>query len=106
MSCERNFEPSPKPTRLTSFSLASSVTDLTCDFEEIQVQGGNRHHLYQVHSGMLASAQRFTSSSSTVFATLKKALEDYPDYGLVISGHSLGKSSNFKFLLSNYGFLI
>lgn len=73
-----------------SLGLSDMLTDLTCEYEDIKVQGGKPQHQYQVHSGMLASAQRFTSTGSTVFATLKKALEDYPTYGLCLAGHSLG----------------
>ncbi|KAG0243142.1 hypothetical protein BGW41_002782 [Actinomortierella wolfii] len=45
---------------------------------------------YQVHAGMHASARLLANEGSTVFKTIKKALEDYPDYGLVLCGHSLG----------------
>ncbi|KAG0048732.1 hypothetical protein BGZ83_006335 [Gryganskiella cystojenkinii] len=45
---------------------------------------------YKVHAGMHASAQLLALDTSTVFKTIKKAMEDYPDYGVVLCGHSLG----------------
>lgn len=63
------------------------LTDMTCDYDEIVWQGQS----YQVHKGIHASARRMLSGSgSRVMATLKAALEDNPDYGLVLCGHSLG----------------
>ena len=43
-----------------------------------------------VHAGMLLSASKLSHSDSEVFQTLKQALEEHEDYGLVICGHSLG----------------
>jgi len=63
------------------------LTDMTCDFDELIWQGQS----YKVHKGIHASARRLLSGSgSRVMATLKAALEDNPDYGLVLCGHSLG----------------
>lgn len=63
------------------------LTDMTCDYDELFWQGQN----YKVHKGIHASARRLLSGSgSRVMATLKAALEDNPDYGLVLCGHSLG----------------
>ncbi|PWN50265.1 hypothetical protein IE53DRAFT_369064 [Violaceomyces palustris] len=73
-----------------TMGLSDILTDLTCSYEDILVEGARPHHSYQVHSGMLAQAQRLGAERSTVFQTLKTALEANPEYGLVITGHSLG----------------
>lgn len=73
-----------------TMGLSDILTDLTCDFETIAVEGGRSIKHYQVHSGMLASTRRLCNENSTVMQTLRMALEDRPDYGLVITGHSLG----------------
>ncbi|SNX81664.1 uncharacterized protein MEPE_00369 [Melanopsichium pennsylvanicum] len=73
-----------------TMGLSDILTDLTCDFETVAVEGGRTDKLYQVHSGMLASTRRLCSENSTVMQTVRLALEENPDYGLVITGHSLG----------------
>uniref|UniRef100_V5F0V9 sn-1-specific diacylglycerol lipase n=2 Tax=Kalmanozyma brasiliensis (strain GHG001) TaxID=1365824 RepID=V5F0V9_KALBG len=73
-----------------TMGLSDILTDLTCDFETIAVEGGRSDKQYQVHSGMLASTRRLCNENSTVMQTLRLALEDNPDYGLVLTGHSLG----------------
>ncbi|PWZ02674.1 hypothetical protein BCV70DRAFT_4330 [Testicularia cyperi] len=73
-----------------TMGLSDILTDLTCDFENIEVEGGKSDRQYQVHSGMLASTRRLCDEKSTVMHTIRTALEDNPDYGLVITGHSLG----------------
>lgn len=73
-----------------TIGLSDILTDLTCVFETIAVEGGRSDKHYQVHSGMLGSTRRLCSENSTVMQTLRLALEDNPDYGLVITGHSLG----------------
>ncbi|GAC95547.1 lipase [Pseudozyma hubeiensis SY62] len=73
-----------------TMGLSDILTDLTCDFETIAVEGGRSTKLYQVHSGMLASTRRLCNENSTVMQTVRRALEDNPDYGLVLTGHSLG----------------
>lgn len=73
-----------------TMGLSDILTDLTCAFETIAVEGGRSDRHYQVHSGMLASTRRLCNENSTVMQTLRMALEDNPDYGLVITGHSLG----------------
>lgn len=73
-----------------TLGLSDVLTDLTCSFVDVQVEDGKAHHSYQVHSGMLASAQRLAAPGHTVLEKLKTALEMYPDYGLVLTGHSLG----------------
>ena len=60
------------------------LTDMTCDYDDLEYNGAS----YKVHMGIHASARRLLSSR--VFFTIKAALEEFPDYGLVLCGHSLG----------------
>jgi hypothetical protein len=63
------------------------LTDMLCDYDDLYWQG----QAYQVHKGIHGSARRLLAGlGSRVMATLKAALEEYPDYGLVLCGHSLG----------------
>ncbi|CAG8973224.1 hypothetical protein HYALB_00006393 [Hymenoscyphus albidus] len=63
------------------------LTDLTCDYDEMNWRGQN----YSVHKGIHASARRLLNGrSSRVMATITAALEEFPEYGLVLCGHSLG----------------
>ncbi|KAF9997606.1 hypothetical protein BGZ80_011808 [Entomortierella chlamydospora] len=82
-----------------TLGLSDVLTDLCAHYEELVMptlkpngERGERHagSRYQVHAGMHASAQLLSHKTSTVFKTIKEALEDYPDYGLVLCGHSLG----------------
>jgi hypothetical protein len=60
------------------------LTDMTCEYDTMSWRGQD----YSVHKGIHASARRLLSSR--VLATIKAALEECPDYGLVLCGHSLG----------------
>ncbi|GBF61471.1 Sn1-specific diacylglycerol lipase alpha [Trichophyton mentagrophytes] len=63
------------------------LTDMTCDYDDMIWLG----RTYQVHKGMLASARRLLEGGGgKVMATLKSALEEFPDYGVIFCGHSLG----------------
>ncbi|DAA76725.1 TPA_exp: putative Lipase [Trichophyton benhamiae CBS 112371] len=63
------------------------LTDMTCDYDDMNWLG----RTYQVHKGMLASARRLLEGGGgKVMATLKSALEEFPDYGVIFCGHSLG----------------
>ncbi|KAB8336774.1 hypothetical protein FH972_021083 [Carpinus fangiana] len=63
------------------------LTDLTADYENFEWQGKS----YRVHQGMLAAARKLLNSQGgRVIATIRAALEEFPDYGLVLCGHSLG----------------
>ncbi|PWN39666.1 hypothetical protein IE81DRAFT_368901 [Ceraceosorus guamensis] len=73
-----------------TLGLSDILTDLTCEFEDTWVDGGRPDHVYKVHAGMAASARRLASPGTTVHKTLRLALESRPDYGLVLTGHSLG----------------
>ncbi|GAA5954882.1 hypothetical protein JCM3765_007801 [Sporobolomyces pararoseus] len=71
-----------------SLGLSDILVDLTCDYEPMPVPEGDPHGSYLVHSGMFLSAT--TLQRGTVHDVIKEALEKFPDYGLVICGHSLG----------------
>ena len=63
------------------------LADMTCDYDDLVWRGG----VYKVHKGIHASARRLLyGGDGRVLYTLKQALEEYPDYGLVLTGHSLG----------------
>lgn len=63
------------------------LTDMTCDYDDMRL----RNRSYRVHKGIYASARRLLSGTgSRVIATLAAALEEFPTYGLVMCGHSLG----------------
>lgn len=63
------------------------LTDMTCDYDILEWRG----KAYQVHKGMHASARRLLQGGGgRVMATIRAALEEFSDYGLVMCGHSLG----------------
>ncbi|KAG6012538.1 hypothetical protein E4U54_007477 [Claviceps lovelessii] len=63
------------------------LADLTCDYDDLMWRG----RAYRVHKGVHASARRLLyGGDGRVLATLKKALLEFPEYGLVLCGHSLG----------------
>ncbi|KAK4222617.1 putative lipase [Podospora fimiseda] len=63
------------------------LADMTCDYDDLVWRGKP----YKVHKGVHASAKRLLyGGDGKVLNTLKKALEKYTDYGLVLTGHSLG----------------
>ncbi|KAI9622633.1 hypothetical protein KEM48_007122 [Puccinia striiformis f. sp. tritici PST-130] len=73
-----------------TLGLSDILVDLTCEYEPIAVDGGDPNASYPTHSGMLHSALRLRRESSTVHEVIKQALIDYSNYGLIITGHSLG----------------
>ncbi|KAL7916458.1 hypothetical protein GGI35DRAFT_40878 [Trichoderma velutinum] len=63
------------------------LADLTCDYDRLVWRGKG----YRVHKGIHASARRLLyGGDGRVLLTLKEALREFPDYGLVLCGHSLG----------------
>lgn len=63
------------------------LADMTCDYDDLVWRGKS----YKVHKGVHASARRLLyGGDGRVLATIKAALEENPDYGLVLCGHSLG----------------
>ncbi|TVY54984.1 Sn1-specific diacylglycerol lipase beta [Lachnellula cervina] len=63
------------------------LADMTCDYDTLSWRGRD----YSVHKGIHASARRLLDGGGgRVIATIAAALEEFPDYGLVMCGHSLG----------------
>lgn len=63
------------------------LTDMTCDYDDLEWQGKS----WKVHKGMHASAKRLLEGGGgRVMITLRAALEEFKDYGVVLCGHSLG----------------
>ncbi|KAF9921267.1 hypothetical protein FBU30_008725 [Linnemannia zychae] len=81
-----------------TLGLSDVLTDLCAHYDDLimpTIKSGRRKDQpapskYKVHAGMHASARLLSQETSTVFKTIQKALQDYPDYGLVLCGHSLG----------------
>ncbi|KAJ3051269.1 hypothetical protein HK097_007754 [Rhizophlyctis rosea] len=67
-----------------TLGLSDLITDLTSQYDPLTVGGVQG----KVHSGMLASARKVATGS--VRDTVIEALERHPDFGLVLTGHSLG----------------
>jgi hypothetical protein len=63
------------------------LADMTCDYDDLVWRGKS----YKVHKGVHASARRLLyGGDGRVLVTLRQALEEFTDYGLVFTGHSLG----------------
>ncbi|KXX78825.1 Sn1-specific diacylglycerol lipase beta [Madurella mycetomatis] len=63
------------------------LADMTCEYDDLVWRGKS----YKVHKGVHASARRLLyGGDGRVLYTLKTALEEFPGYGLVLAGHSLG----------------
>ncbi|KAF9121749.1 hypothetical protein BGW39_010285 [Mortierella sp. 14UC] len=81
-----------------TLGLSDVLTDLCAHYDDLvmpTIKSGKRRDVpappkYKVHAGMHASARLLSMETSTVYKTIQKALQDYPDYGLVLCGHSLG----------------
>ncbi|KAI1397872.1 hypothetical protein F4819DRAFT_490087 [Hypoxylon fuscum] len=63
------------------------LADMMCEYDDLLWRGQS----YKVHKGIHASARRLLyGGDGRVLATLKEALDEFQDYGLVLCGHSLG----------------
>lgn len=63
------------------------LTDMTCDYDDLEWQGKS----WKVHKGMHASARRLLmGGGGRVMITIRAALEEFPEYGVIFCGHSLG----------------
>ncbi|KAI0010485.1 hypothetical protein F4779DRAFT_308440 [Xylariaceae sp. FL0662B] len=63
------------------------LADMMCEYDDLYWRG----KAYKVHKGVHASARRLLyGGDGRVLITLKEALEEFPEYGLVLCGHSLG----------------
>ncbi|KAJ2005580.1 hypothetical protein GGI04_002183 [Coemansia thaxteri] len=76
-----------------TLGISDLFIDMICEYETVQLPGHpatEGQTEFRVHSGMWHSAQLLADSSSEVFKEVAEALRLYPEYGLVITGHSLG----------------
>ncbi|KAL4883909.1 hypothetical protein BJY04DRAFT_18697 [Aspergillus karnatakaensis] len=63
------------------------LTDMTCAYDDLEWQGKS----WKVHKGMHSSAKHLLMGGGRrVMITIRAALEEFPDYGVVLCGHSLG----------------
>lgn len=63
------------------------LADMTCEYDTLIWRGRS----FRVHKGVHASARRLLyGGDGRVLLTLKEALLEFPDYGIVMCGHSLG----------------
>lgn len=63
------------------------MADMTCEYDDLTWRGRR----YRVHRGMHASARRLLyGGDGRVLVTIQEALREFPEYGLVLCGHSLG----------------
>lgn len=70
-----------------TLGLDDVVTDLTCEYGDMEVRGKT----YRVHKGMLNSALLLLKTRrAKALMTLRDALLAHEGYGLVLCGHSLG----------------
>ncbi|KAJ2357492.1 hypothetical protein IWW50_002328 [Coemansia erecta] len=77
-----------------TLGISDLFIDMICEYETVRLPShaqasGNRPE-FRAHSGMWHSALLLADASSEVFKEVAEALRLYPEYGLVITGHSLG----------------
>ncbi|KAG0172909.1 hypothetical protein DFQ30_009372 [Apophysomyces sp. BC1015] len=72
-----------------TLGLSDVLTDLTCGYTEFTLPTDDRRR-YKAHSGMLDAAQLLAKKTGRVHQIICDALESFPEYGLVLCGHSLG----------------
>ncbi|KAI9019201.1 hypothetical protein CLU79DRAFT_720471 [Phycomyces nitens] len=75
-----------------TLGLSDVLTDLTCDYANFTLPADQNvpPKKYIAHGGMLEAAQLLAKKKGRVFQKVCEGLLMYPEYGLVICGHSLG----------------
>ncbi|KAJ1964853.1 hypothetical protein GGI12_001152 [Dipsacomyces acuminosporus] len=76
-----------------TLGISDLFIDMICEYETIRLPNHpatEGQSEYRVHSGMWHSALLLADQSSEVFKEVAEALRLYPEYGLVVTGHSLG----------------
>ncbi|KAJ1744414.1 hypothetical protein LPJ78_000046 [Coemansia sp. RSA 989] len=78
-----------------TLGISDLFIDMICEYENVNLPGPHeratgKHTEFRVHSGMWHSAMLLADTKSEVFKEVAEALRLYPEYGLVITGHSLG----------------
>lgn len=71
-----------------TLGLSDILTDLSFDYTEFTLPQTNK--TFKAHSGMLDAAQLLAKEKGKVYQKIRQGLDSYPDYGLVMCGHSLG----------------
>ncbi|KAJ2851136.1 hypothetical protein IWW36_001387 [Coemansia brasiliensis] len=78
-----------------TLGISDLFIDMICEYENVSLpkphkRATGKHVDFRVHSGMWHSALLLADTKSEVFKEVAEALRLYPEYGLVITGHSLG----------------
>ncbi|KAJ2808400.1 hypothetical protein H4R20_000902 [Coemansia guatemalensis] len=77
-----------------TLGISDLFIDMICEYEAVRLPGhstaAGANPEFRAHSGMWHSALLLADPSSEVFGEVAEALRLYPEYGLVITGHSLG----------------
>ncbi|KAJ1725723.1 hypothetical protein LPJ53_000202 [Coemansia erecta] len=75
-----------------TLGISDLFVDMICEYETVQLPGHPASRVpgqeFRVHSGMWHSALMLANMSSEVFKEVAEALRLYPEYGLVLTGHS------------------
>lgn len=72
-----------------TLGLSDILTDLSMDYSEFSLPNDSSK-IFKAHSGMLDAAQLLAKEKGKVYQKIRQGLESYPEYGLVMCGHSLG----------------
>ncbi|SAM06478.1 hypothetical protein [Absidia glauca] len=72
-----------------TLGLSDVLTDLSFTYTDFTLPTDATQH-FQAHDGMLDAAQLLAKQKGKVYQCIRLGLEQYPDYGLVLCGHSLG----------------
>jgi hypothetical protein len=72
-----------------TLGLSDILTDLSFDYTEFNLPTDN-NSIFKAHSGMLDAAQLLAKEKGKVYQKIRQGLVKYPDYSLVMCGHSLG----------------
>ncbi|KAJ1889979.1 hypothetical protein LPJ71_008058, partial [Coemansia sp. S17] len=75
-----------------TLGISDLFIDMICEYETIYLSDhpSTERSDFRVHSGMWHSALLLADQSSEIFKEVAEALRLYPEYGLVVTGHSLG----------------
>lgn len=72
-----------------TLGLSDILTDLSMDYTEFSLPT-DKEKIFKAHSGMLDAAQLLSKEKGKVYQKIRQGLDSYPEYGLVLCGHSLG----------------
>ncbi|CAO3599475.1 unnamed protein product [Absidia cylindrospora] len=72
-----------------TLGLSDVLTDLSFTYTDFTLPTDATQH-FRAHDGMLDAAQLLAKEKGRVYQVIRRGLEQYPDYGLVLCGHSLG----------------